>query len=72
MNMNVYELSPRELYDTYAGQRDPAKLLAKDRNEMAARLQMEEGLKDTEDYYAVDQMLIFARKLVEGTLEADI
>ena len=64
--MSVYELSAEELYDSYAPEVDPADLLGKSRIDLAARLRVEEGLKQKEAYYVADQMLAYARQRVEA------
>jgi hypothetical protein len=66
--MSVYQLSAREIYDTYAGDQTPADLLGQSRIDLATRLRIEEGLKEEEAYYAADQMLAYARQLIEGPL----
>lgn len=52
--MSVYELSAREIYDSYARGADPADLLAQSRIDLATRLRVDEGLKQEEAYYAAD------------------
>jgi len=61
----VYELSTRELFDAYGAQEEPAKLLERDRNDIAAELMGDYGLDQEAAYYAVDQMLVFAQELLE-------
>lgn len=63
--MSVFQLSTKEIYDAYIGDATPPKLLEEDRHELAARLQIEEGLDEEESYYAADQMRAYARQLVE-------
>ncbi|MFZ6028647.1 MAG: PRC-barrel domain-containing protein [Chloroflexota bacterium] len=67
--MSVYELSAKEIYDSYARNNPPAVLLAQGRDGLAARLQVEEGLTDKEAYYAADQMLTFAQNRKELFME---
>jgi len=65
--MNLYELTMREVYDSFAQEVDPAELLSQSRNELAARLQVEQGIKQEDAYYAVDQMRAYAlQKIQEG------
>ncbi len=63
--MSVFELSAKEIYDAYIGDTTPPELLAEDRHELATRLQIEEGLKEEEAFYAADQMRAYTRELVE-------
>jgi hypothetical protein len=63
--MSVYELSAKEIYDSYARGVDPVDLLGKGRVDLATRLRVEDGLKQEEAYYAADQMLAYARQTVE-------
>jgi hypothetical protein len=63
--MSVFQLSAKEIYDAYIGDTTPPELLQKDRYEIATRLQVEEGLKEEASVYAADQMLAYARQLVE-------
>ena len=64
--MSVYELSATEIYDSYAQQIEPSQLVRNSRQDIAARLQVEEGLKQEEAYYAADQMLAFAWQQIEA------
>jgi hypothetical protein len=61
--MSVYELSARELYDAYAGSRDPAEVMAQGREALAQRLRIEHGLRQEDAYYAADQILAAAQQL---------
>lgn len=63
-NMSVYELSAKELYDSYARGLEPAELLRQRRNELAAQLQVDEGLSQKDAFYAVDKMLYYARQQI--------
>jgi hypothetical protein len=67
--MSVYELSAREIYETYVGYQVPPDLLTEGREEIATRLRVEEGLRQEEAYYAADQILAYIRGLA-GTEEA--
>lgn len=64
--MSVYELSRKEIYDSYAGDNTPPELIDQGRTEIATRLQVEEGLGDVDAYYAADELLAYARALVSG------
>lgn len=58
-------MSAEEIYDSHAPGIDPAALLSGSRIELAARLRVEEGLKQEEAYYAADPLLAYARQRVE-------
>lgn len=64
--MSVYQLTAEEIYDSYAQGAAPAGLLGQSRMDLATRLRIDEGLKQEEAYYAVDQMLSYARQQVEA------
>ena len=64
--MTLEELSAREIYDTYANNREPASLIDEGRTALATRLRVVEGLAQRDAYYAADQILVYARQLVEG------
>jgi hypothetical protein len=63
--MNVYELSPQEIYDSFVQGVSPVELLEKGRIEIATRLRVDEGLKQEEAYFAADQILAHARRQIE-------
>jgi hypothetical protein len=64
--MRVYELTAEDLYDSYAQGANPADLFGQSRIDLVTPLRVEEGLKQEEAYYAVDQMLAYARQRVEA------
>jgi hypothetical protein len=65
-SMSIYELSPKEIYDTYAQSVEPADLIGLSRNELAAQLRVDEGLKQEEAYYAADQLLAYSQRIIES------
>jgi|GEM_PF-2197603 len=64
--MSVYQLTAKELYNSYAQGVNPSDLLSQSRIDLATRLRVEEGLKQEEAYHAADQMLAYARQQVEA------
>lgn len=64
--MTVYQLTPKELYVTYMQEKDPAEVIQESRNDLATRLRVDEGLTQEEAYHAADQILAYARDLVEA------
>jgi hypothetical protein len=64
--MSVYQLTSKELYESYMQGVEPAELLEQSRIDLATQLRVEEGLKQEEAYYAADQMLAYARQLLEA------
>ena len=59
--MSVYQLTPREIYQTYIeDSTDPATVLSTSRVELASRLRMEEELAEEDAYFATDQMILLA------------
>ncbi|MEJ2208637.1 MAG: hypothetical protein P8129_06325 [Anaerolineae bacterium] len=67
--MSIYELSAREIYDTYAQQANPAELLNQSRMDLAARLRLAEGLSQEEALYAADQIQAQAQQLIAAQEE---
>jgi len=57
-----YELSPDEIYATYAKNQKPTDMVGKSRTEIASRLMVEEGLNEEAAYFAADQILYVAQK----------
>jgi hypothetical protein len=64
--MSVYELTAREIYESYARGVDPAGLAGQSRSQLARRLRIEGGLTQEDAYYAADQMLVYSRQRVEA------
>lgn len=60
--MSIYEMSPTELFDTYAEGIDPADLVAEGRNNIAIRLRADEGLSQEAAFHVTDQILIEAER----------
>jgi len=68
-DMGVYELNAREIYDTFAQQRDATKLIEAGRDNLAAQLMTDEKLDRQAAYHAADQMLVHAQELSQSTTE---
>lgn len=64
--MSIYELTPREIYDMYIGDKDPGEVVRERRNDLATRLRVEEGLSQEEAYHAADEILAYAWDLVQA------
>jgi hypothetical protein len=64
--VSIYELTPRELFDTYIGDKDPAQVVEESRTDLATRLRVDEGLTQEEAYHAADQILAYAMDLIES------
>jgi ribosome-associated translation inhibitor RaiA len=63
---NIRELTPREIFATYADQLNPAALLDWDRATLAAELMASKGLDQEAAYYAADQILAFVQEAGES------
>ena len=62
--MSVYQLSAREIYETYiADETAPATVLGMSRTDLAARLQVEQELSQEDAYFATDQIMAHAQQL---------
>jgi hypothetical protein len=61
-DQGVYELTAREIYDTYFDQITRADLNHLDRNAIASQLMLNEGLDQETAYYAADQILQVAQE----------
>jgi hypothetical protein len=68
--MSIYQLSAKEIYDSYIGDITPPELLEQNREDLATRLRLEEDLEQEEAYHAADQMLAYARSLVEPGIQS--
>jgi hypothetical protein len=64
--MNVYEMSAEELYDAFFKNVDPGILLHEGRTSLAARLQIEQKLKQESAFYAADEVLSHAQWLLDN------
>ncbi|MCL4295556.1 MAG: HPF/RaiA family ribosome-associated protein [Anaerolineae bacterium] len=62
---SIRELTPRELFASYADQLNPAALLDWDRATLAAELMTSKGLDQEAAYYAADQILAFIQEADE-------
>ena len=58
----VYELTASEIYDTYSDQLAGVDLKSLDRNAIASKLMLKEGLDQETAYYAADQILQIAQE----------
>jgi ribosome-associated translation inhibitor RaiA len=63
----VYQLSARELFDTYMDQVNVSALLNRSRTDIAAELMAKEGLDQESAYYATDEILVYAQELTESS-----
>ena len=59
--MNVFRMSPEEIYEIFAGQADPQELVQQGRATLTAELMVKEGLLHEVAFYAADQLLEFAQ-----------
>jgi hypothetical protein len=57
-----YELTPDEVYATYAKNQKPTEVINKNRDEIASELMVKEGLTEEAAYFAADQILFVAQK----------
>ena len=57
-----YDLTPDEVYATYAKNQKPIDVIQKSRTEIASNLMVEEGLTEEAAYFAADQILFVAQK----------
>jgi len=66
----VYELTPEEVYSTYARGEDPEEILRKSRTEIATKLMVDEGLAQDAAYFAADQIQSVAVQRVDEQNES--
>ncbi len=64
--MSVYQLTPKELYQSYTNQVDPNDLVSQGRTTLATRLMVDEKMTDKDAYYAADQIFQYAQGLIEN------
>ena len=64
--VDIYDLSAREIFDTYADDRPPSEWLDQPREQIAAQLMADGNLGRQDAYYAADQILAFAQKTSPG------
>ncbi len=57
-----YELTPDEIYATYAKNQKPTEMVDRNRDEIASELMVEQGLTEEAAYFAADQILFVAQK----------
>ena len=69
--MSVYQLTAREIYDTYASGITPDQVMAQGRTTLATRLMVEEGLTEADAYYAADQMMEHAQRIIDRNQNKD-
>lgn len=65
-NEGIYELSARELYQTYADDVMPDVWLERSRDEIAAELMTEAELSQGDAFYVADQILVVAEEIVDN------
>ena len=63
--MSVYEMSAREIYEASIKGAEPADVLGMSREQIAAQLMVDGGMDQESAYYAADQILAFAQRLVD-------
>jgi hypothetical protein len=63
--MDVYEFSAEELYGAYCKNMDPHDVMNEGRAALAARLQTEHSLKQKPAFYAADEILTHAQRLID-------
>jgi ribosome-associated translation inhibitor RaiA len=68
VDAGVYQLSAREIFDTYVDQADMTELLDRPRTDIATELMARAGLDQEAAYYAADEILIYAQESVERKL----
>jgi hypothetical protein len=61
-DQGVYELTAREIYDTFSDRIDRADLDNLDRNAIASKLMLDEGLDQETAYHVTDQILQVAQE----------
>lgn len=61
-----YELTPDEIYATYAKNQKPVDVMQKSRTEIASELMVAKGLTEEAAYFAADQILFVAQKNTEA------
>ncbi len=64
--MTIYDMSPKEIYQAYVKQSDPAQVIELGRAEIASQLMVDDGFERETAYYAADQILAFAQELVQS------
>lgn len=60
----LFELTPEEIYDTFASQSDPQALLKMGRTGLASRLMVDDQLEQEAAYHAADQILLVAEQII--------
>ena len=65
VDAGVYQLSAREIFDTYMDQADMAELLNRTRTDIATELMARAGLDQEAAYYAADEILVYAQETAE-------
>jgi hypothetical protein len=63
--MSVYETSAREIYEASIKEAEPAEVLEMSREQIASQLMVDGGMDQESAYYAADQILAFAQRLVD-------
>jgi ribosome-associated translation inhibitor RaiA len=68
VDVGVYQLSAREIFDTYMDQVDVTELLKRSRTDIATELMARKGLDQEAAYYAADEILTYAQGSEERKL----
>lgn len=58
--ISLFDLTPKEIHDSYVGSTIPKDLVLKSRDTIAARLMLEEKLDERSAFYAADQIQAYA------------
>lgn len=64
---HLYDMSAKEIYDAYVDDAGPFELVDQDRDKIASRLIVSEGLNHEAAYHAADQILKIAHEILGGT-----
>jgi hypothetical protein len=60
MDIDIYRMSSRELYEEFVGDMEPTDLLDEGRDRLAMRILLDHELSEEDALYAADQILNFA------------
>lgn len=66
VNESLYELDTDEIYHTYADNELPDVWLEQSRDQIAARLMVDEQLNQDDAYYVADQILVAAQEMISN------
>jgi hypothetical protein len=65
-DISLYDLTSKEVYDTYFDQVSPQEILQRGRTQIAANLMVNEKLEQESAYYATDLVLEHAQRLINN------